>query len=55
MPHLSTYVGLADHSERTLADSLRAVADGHASEADVFTPATCSRSGAIAIGSGWRR
>jgi hypothetical protein len=36
VPHLSTYVGLADHSERTLADSLRAVASGHAAEADVF-------------------
>jgi hypothetical protein len=36
MPHLSTYVGLADHSERTLADSFRAVADGHDGEADVF-------------------
>jgi len=24
MPHLSTYVGLADHSEKTLADSFRA-------------------------------
>lgn len=36
MPHLSTYVGLADHSEQTLADSLRAVAQGHAHVADVF-------------------
>ena len=36
MPHLSTYIGLADHSEKTLADSLRAVAQGHAAEADVF-------------------
>ncbi|WP_148616085.1 hypothetical protein [Nocardioides rubriscoriae] len=36
MPHLSTYVGLADHSEKTLAESLRAVADGHAAEVDVF-------------------
>ncbi|GAA3836766.1 hypothetical protein [Nocardioides panacisoli] len=36
MPHLSTYVGLADHSEKTLADSFRAVAEGHAREADVF-------------------
>jgi hypothetical protein len=36
MPHLSTYVGLADHSEATLADSFRAVADGHAKVADVF-------------------
>jgi hypothetical protein len=36
MPHLSTYVGLADHSERTLADSFRTVAHGHAHVADVF-------------------
>lgn len=36
MPHLSTYVGLADHSEKTLADSFRAVATGHSAEADVF-------------------
>lgn len=36
MPHLSTYVGLADHSEKTLADSFRAVAEGHAREADIF-------------------
>lgn len=36
MPHLTTYLGLADHSEKTLADSLRAVADGHARVADVF-------------------
>lgn len=36
MPHLSTYVGLADHSEKTLADSLRAVAAGHHTEVDVF-------------------
>ena len=36
MPHLSTYVGLADHSERTLAASFRAVAVGHQEEADVF-------------------
>ncbi len=36
MPHLATYVGLADHSEQTLADSLRAVAEGHAHQADVF-------------------
>jgi hypothetical protein len=36
MPHLSTYIGLADHSERTLAESFRAVADGHGGEADVF-------------------
>jgi len=36
MPHLATYVGLADRSEQTLADSLRAVAEGHARQADVF-------------------
>ena len=36
MPHVATYVGLADHSEQILADSLRAVADGHARQADVF-------------------
>jgi hypothetical protein len=36
MPHLSTYIGLADHSEKTLADSFRAVANGHEAEADVF-------------------
>lgn len=36
MPHLGTYVALADHSEQTLADSLRAVAGGHARQADVY-------------------
>lgn len=36
MPHLSTYVGLADHSEQILADSLRAIGQGHARAADVF-------------------
>lgn len=36
MPHVSTYVGLADHAEKTLAESLRAVAEGHAKVADVF-------------------
>jgi hypothetical protein len=36
MPYLSTYVGLADHSEATLAYSFRAVAQGHARVADVF-------------------
>ncbi len=35
MPHLATYVGLADHSEEVLADSFRAVATGHAQVADV--------------------
>jgi hypothetical protein len=36
MPHLATYVGLADRSEQTLADSFRAIADGHAHVADVY-------------------
>lgn len=36
MPHLATYVALADHSEATLADSFRVVAKGHARAADVF-------------------
>jgi hypothetical protein len=36
MPHLTTYVGLADHSEKTLADSFRAVGDGHANVADIY-------------------
>lgn len=36
MPHLTTYIGLADHSEKTLAESFRAVAEGHAHVADVF-------------------
>ncbi len=36
MPHLTTYVGLADRSEQTLATSLRAVGEGHAKVADVF-------------------
>ena len=36
MPHLTTYIGLGDHSEKTLADSFRAVAEGHAHVADVF-------------------
>lgn len=35
MPHLTTYIGLADHSEKVLAESLRAVAEGHAQVADV--------------------
>jgi hypothetical protein len=33
--HLSTYVGLVDEGERTLAQSFREVARGHAQEADV--------------------
>jgi hypothetical protein len=36
MPHLSTYVGLADHGEQLLAESLRALADGRAEVHDVF-------------------
>jgi hypothetical protein len=36
MPHLSTYLGLADHTERTLAESFRVVAEGHAQAPDVF-------------------
>lgn len=36
MPHLSTYVALADRSEQTLAESLRAIGEGHADIADVF-------------------
>jgi hypothetical protein len=36
MPHISTYVGLADHAEKTLAESLRVVGDDHARVADVF-------------------
>lgn len=36
MPHLSTYVALADHSEAILADSFRAIAEGHANIPDIF-------------------
>lgn len=36
MPHLATYVALADRTERTLADSLRTVSEGHAKYPDVF-------------------
>lgn len=36
MGHLATYVGLADHSERTLAQSLRTVGNGHARHPDVL-------------------
>ena len=36
MPHLSTYVGLADHSEQILAESFRSIAEGHADAPDVF-------------------
>lgn len=34
--HVSTYVGLADHAEKVLAQSLHTIADGHAHVADVF-------------------
>ena len=36
MPHLTTYIGLADHSEQILADSFRTIAEGHAQAVDVF-------------------
>src|SRR3954451_12831970 len=36
MPHLATYVGLVDHSEKTLADSFRVVAEGQAQHADIY-------------------
>jgi hypothetical protein len=36
MPHLTTYIALADHSEMALADSMRLVAAGHARQAHIF-------------------
>ena len=33
--HLATYLGLLETGERTLAESYRQVADGHAAEADI--------------------
>jgi len=39
--HLATYIGLVDESERTLAEALRQVADGHSQEPDVT--ALCRR------------
>lgn len=36
MPHLSTYVALADHSEQILADSFHTLADGRPDVHDVF-------------------
>lgn len=36
MPHLSTYVALADGSERTLAESFRTIAHGHAHHPDIL-------------------
>jgi hypothetical protein len=34
--HLATYIGLLDQAERTLGESFRQVAHGHAGEVDVF-------------------
>lgn len=36
MTHLATYVGLADHAEKVLAESFRTVGEAHARQADVF-------------------
>lgn len=36
MPHLSTYVGLADRTEESLSASFRIVGEGHADVADIF-------------------
>jgi hypothetical protein len=36
IPGLTTYVGLVDHAEKTLADSLRVVADAHAEHPEVY-------------------
>src|SRR3954466_5133679 len=36
MAHIATYVGLLHRSEQTLAQSLRAVGEGHAAEPDVY-------------------
>jgi cytochrome c553 len=36
MPHLATYVALLHRGEQTLADSLRAVGQGHAKHPDVL-------------------
>jgi hypothetical protein len=36
MPHLTTYVGLVDHAEATLADSFRLVADAQAKHPDIY-------------------
>jgi hypothetical protein len=36
MPHLATYVALADHSEQILAESLRTLADARPDVHDVF-------------------
>jgi hypothetical protein len=36
MPHLATYIGMVHRAERTLAESLLTVGDGHKEEADIF-------------------
>jgi len=36
MPHVATYVRLAQHAEQALADSFRTVAEGHPQQADIF-------------------
>ena len=36
MTHMPTYVGLLHRTEQTLADSFRAVGEGHAAEVDVL-------------------
>jgi hypothetical protein len=36
MPHLTTYITLADRSEQTLAASFRAVAAGHVAQPDIY-------------------
>jgi hypothetical protein len=35
MPHLATYVGLVDHAEQTLSESLRTVAQAQAKHPDI--------------------
>jgi hypothetical protein len=36
MPHLATYVALADHCESILAESFRTVAEGHRESPDLY-------------------
>lgn len=59
MTHVSTYVRLAHRSEQALADSLRAVGQGHAAQADIFhmceTLATMSDSHVAALTDPLRR
>ena len=40
MPHLSTYVGLVDRAEQTLADSFRVVGEAQRSHPDVYFTCT---------------